>query len=425
MLRTIVVSFALLIAIVAALWNPFGAAMAYAWHAIFQPSEFPGVSVPNLSFVLGVILVARAVMSGMLPNVTHPIAAGTILFLSTGVIAQVNAIQPDIGWYWVSYFVKQALVCCFFITIINSEHRLFIAVLVIGASLGAPAAKAGLMSLVSGGTRYSQGYGNIFIDSNGYALASAMIIPLLIAVVNSIPLNVPGRWIIRNGFFLTIALCAYTSVSLFSRGALLAMITIALTYIALRNRGRIKTLAAIVIISMGAMNFIEMPKGYMDRMETITTYKEVDDKSALSRLHFWEVAVKMAQDHPLGVGMFQYADNYDQYDSSNGYYGRQRSVHSSHFQVLAEQGFVGFFVWVSLFIYALHVCFRVRTNAQTHFKNLPTGIRLESIAVGLMASMLAFIVGGSFIAAALNDLTWFVFALVGALDRLERQLITV
>jgi hypothetical protein len=42
-------------------------------------------------------------------------------------------------------------------------------------------------------------------------------------------------------------------------------------------------------------------------------------------------------------------------------------------------------------------------------------------ANGLMTSMIAFLVGGSFIALALNDLTWLTFALVAALDRLSRQ----
>ena len=36
--------------------------------------------------------------------------------------------------------------------------------------------------------------------------------------------------------------------------------------------------------------------------------------------------------------------------------------------------------------------------------------------------MVAFIVGGSFIALALNDLTWVTFAILAALDLLSRQM---
>jgi len=40
-------------------------------------------------------------------------------------------------------------------------------------------------------------------------------------------------------------------------------------------------------------------------------------------------------------------------------------------------------------------------------------------ANGLSASMMAFLVGGSFIALALNDVTWLTFAFLAALDRLS------
>ena len=41
-------------------------------------------------------------------------------------------------------------------------------------------------------------------------------------------------------------------------------------------------------------------------------------------------------------------------------------------------------------------------------------------ANALMTSMSGFIVGGSFLALALNDLTWLTFALVAALDRISQ-----
>jgi hypothetical protein len=38
-----------------------------------------------------------------------------------------------------------------------------------------------------------------------------------------------------------------------------------------------------------------------------------------------------------------------------------------------------------------------------------------------MVSMVGFMVGGSFLALALNDLTWLTFALLAALDRWSRD----
>jgi hypothetical protein len=48
---------------------------------------------------------------------------------------------------------------------------------------------------------------------------------------------------------------------------------------------------------------------------------------------------------------------------------------------------------------------------------------LFTMANALTVSMCGFIVGGSFIAGMLNDLTWLTFALVAALDRLSARMI--
>ena len=50
----------------------------------------------------------------------------------------------------------------------------------------------------------------------------------------------------------------------------------------------------------------------------------------------------------------------------------------------------------------------------------PAAARFYStFANGLMASIVAFLVGGAFLAQALNDLNWMTFALVAILDRLS------
>ena len=66
------------------------------------------------------------------------------------------------------------------------------------------------------------------------------------------------------------------------------------------------------------------------------------DDSQAGRLHFWEVAVTMANDRPLvGVGHRGYERSYNRYDFSKGSYGTDRAVHSSWFGVLAELGYPG------------------------------------------------------------------------------------
>jgi hypothetical protein len=56
--------------------------------------------------------------------------------------------------------------------------------------------------------------------------------------------------------------------------------------------------------------------------------------------------------------------------------------------------------------------------------SLGTGILPDlthPISIGMILSLVAFLVGGAFIALSLNDLTWYTFSFVAALDRLSRH----
>ena len=139
---------------------------------------------------------------------------------------------------------------------------------------------------------------------------------------------------------------------------------------------------------------------------------------AADLLHFWRVAVRMVEANPFGVGLRQYDSAYDDYDDSGGLFGPKRSVHNSHLQVLSELGYAGFVVWVATFGYALTVGLRIRFAATTLAGLTDEERRFYvSMATALLASMCAFIVGGTFIAAANNELTWLTFAGLAALQR--------
>src|SRR5262249_26774599 len=149
----------------------------------------------------------------------------------------------------------------------------------------------------------------------------------------------------------------------------------------------------------------------------IETYQEIGDNSAISRLHFWRVAVSMALDRPLcGIGLWGYGSAYNSYDFLHGKYGYKRAVHSSHFQVLAEMGFPGATVWIWLFVYTYLILFRIRVRSRNPHMSVEESCFFFTLANAMIASITAFLVGGSFVASALNDLTWLTFVLVVALD---------
>ena len=421
-MRTLLVFAILIPGVIAALMNRFAALLLYLWFALFRPQEWMWFDVTRwrLSLILGILLVGPSIVMGVFPNLTHPLSLGGLLFLVCALLGQLNAFNPAIGWMWLDFFARLLTVSLLAVTLINTGRRYFLTLLVIACSFGFHAAKAGLAVVLGFGTvRFAEGAPGAFADNNGYAVGMAMIAPLLMCCG-----QILERRALRLGFYTAGVLCIFGVIGTYSRGGFLAIAVGALVFAMLQRR-RLLAVLVLVILAVPVGYFIQLSRGFSDRLETIQTYEEVGDASAMGRLHFWNVAVKMARDYPLGLGFFNYGSAYDAYDDSGGRFGRARSVHSSHFQVLAETGFPGAVVWVTMFSWALWVLFRIRRTAMRSQTLTPPDRRLfVSASTGLVASMVAFLVGGAFVSMALNDLTWISFALVAALDRLFQQAIS-
>jgi putative inorganic carbon (hco3(-)) transporter len=436
MLRTLFVVLILIPGLAAAVASRYYALLLYLWYSLFRPQDWLWIDITKLrlSLIMSLLVViprgwlmsdalqSRSVKERLAaeawPNVTHPLTIGMVVFFITSIVAQFSAVDQKLGFTWLDYLWRVFLVGMVAVSLVNTRDRFFAVVAVIAASLGFHSTKAGITSLLGGGVRFDQGLGGAFIDNNGYAMAIVMILPFLVAVGQ----NAPSKWL-RWLFLATVPFSIYTVVSTFSRAGFLAVAAVVLLFAALQRR-RFLALGAVILAAAAVFVVVPMPSGYLDRLQTIQTYQEVGEESALSRLHFWRVAVEMVKVHPEGIGLRNYDPTYDQYDFSGGHFGTGRSVHSSHFEVLAENGIAGIVTWILLFVYAFFVCARIRARSR-HVALSPDDQRFYfTMANGLMVSMVGFLVGGAFIALSLNDLTWLTFAMVAALDRISAKALT-
>lgn len=416
MLRLVLVSGIFAIGLIGGIRSRFGALLLYVWFALFRPLDWMWVDVSRFrpSLILGLLVVVPCLFTGVMPVLSHPISIGALVFVGSALVAQVDAVNPEAGWYWLDFMAKLILVCLLGIRLTNTRRRVLLLVSVIAFSLGFHATKAGWAALIRGGSRYMEGVGGAFDDNNAYALGTVMLLPFLIAVAQ----NAPSRWT-RRGVALMVPLAIVTVVSTFSRGALVALSAGSLILILLQRR-RVVLLACAAVLLPALVFVTPLPRGYVDRMATIQTYEQVEDNSALGRLHFWRVALNMAADHPLGVGLWNFQANYDRYDFLNGRFGTYRQSHNSHLQALTETGWLGGAAWVMLFVAAFASARRTRRVAIARDDQF-----LFTMSNAMLASMGAFLVGGSFVSMALNDLTWLTFVVVASLDRLADQPATV
>lgn len=434
MLRSLLVLAVLVPGLFAALMDGYAGLLMYLWFALFRPQDWLWIDITSLrlSMVLGIVMLGRSLLSGFVPNITHPLTLGIALMVCSSVITQTSAVRPDIGWIWIDFFVRLALSCTMLVALARDARRLYGVLAVICLSLGFHATKAGLAFLLTGGgTRFDDGLSGAFVDNNGYALGTVMILPMLLVTAQNIELVYNGRYLnwVRRGLYATVPLCVFTVLGTYSRGGFLAFSAALLTFIMLQRR-RFTALAGLIAFFTLLLAVVPLPQQYVDRLSTIRTFNEKtsdDDpegakESAKSRTHFWQVGIVMAMNRPLGVGIKQYEAAYDRFDFLHGRYGHKRAIHSAHLQVLAELGFFGAFLWVLMFAWAYFSCMRVRGRAADERLRPEHRRFLLTAANGLIASMAGFIIGGSFLSLAYNELTWLTFAMVAALDRLSVQL---
>jgi O-antigen ligase len=256
-----------------------------------------------------------------------------------------------------------------------------------------------------------------------------MTIPFIVALAQNVKLTfgfLPAAvlpWI-RGGLFASIPFSVYTIVSTFSRSGFLSLMAATLTYMMFHPR-RIRLFLTLAVL--GSLVFVvPLPRGYADRIATIQRLEEDVERPegggvTAGRFYFWGVGLRMVRDYPLGIGMRNFGSLYNSYDTV-GYFGARRDVHSSHFQVLVEQGYLGGVIWVFMLGYTMLIAYRVRRRSRTPGLPQEQSQLMHTLSLAMIVSTAGFVVGGSTVSIALNDLTWLTFALAASLDIISRKL---
>lgn len=419
MLRTI---FVLVIAAVGAVYafqGAFYGLLFYLWVAYFRPEQWVWndfIKNLNLSYIAGICVVASTFVSR--ERWPFNLRVGVLaLFVLQTLLSVLFAARPDLAWSNWYDFVKISVIGYLIVVLVTDTSRFRIVLLVIALSLAFEGAKQGWLELL----RHPGGLNNNplpnFGDNNGVAAGMTMLVPLLTALAAT----AERRWE-RMAHYLLAFGVLYRGVSTYSRGGVLAALALGLVYV-LRSSRRAIALVGIVIAMVIVVP--AMPDAFWQRMQTITTstteaeqVSANDDTSAASRLHFWSVAVSMANANPLtGVGYNLFNATYDRYDDLGGLFGHDRSVHSTWFGLLAELGYPGLLLFIAQLVLAFRACWRARKAARIG----PQYASLGAFAFGLEASLVAFCVGGTFLPFQYTEMLWHLLALSTALHLIAEQ----
>jgi probable O-glycosylation ligase (exosortase A-associated) len=284
--------------------------------------------------------------------------------------------------------------------LLTSRERIHALIWVMVISLAFFGIKGGGFTLIAGGAHRVFGpEGTMIGDNNHVAVGLLVSIPLM----NYLRME-SRHAIIRYGLLATMALTLFAVVGSYSRGALLALGAVS-GYFWLKSSNKLISGMLLAIALVTAVTF--MPASWIDRMNTIETYQQ--DTSATSRLAVWHLAWSMAVARPLvGGGFFATYSQpvVDQFVRG----GVSRAVHSIWFEVLGEHGFPTFFVWVGIIIAGAVYARRIIRQA-TGVPGLEWCVNLAKMA---QVSMIAYLVGGTFLSLSYWDYYFTILVAVSA-----------
>jgi putative inorganic carbon (HCO3(-)) transporter len=406
-IRTVLVVIALTIGWGYALQGPLYAACLYLWIAYFRPESWAWSALfttLNLSYIAGAYFVIRTLLSGVRLRFDLRTVL-LLLFLGQAFVSAWFGLNRDYSMGYLQEFAKVIIVSVLLTNVIQTRADLRLVLIVISLSLGFEAGKQGWAQLVLNPGARNDNLVPFLGDNNMVAVGMAMLIPIIGALATT-----STGWQKRAFQFLNVGVM-YRALSTYSRGGFLSIGAVSAIWF-WRSPHKLKTLCAVVIAA--ALILPVLPQQFWDRMSTIDAPADARDNSQQGRLHFWQVAVAMANDWPLnGVGHSGYQHAYNQYDWTEGRFSTDRAVHSAWFGVLAELGYPGLVLFVLIVFNAMRACRRVRLAAKRGEIDEPLG----AYAVGFESALVAFIVGGSFVSFQYCEMLWHFFALSIALER--------
>ena len=407
--------------------------LTYWWFSIFRPQDWIYIDITSIRLPLlaTAIFFLPAIFRGDKPFVKDSLVVMMLLLyffmiiaaLTVGCSSTYKTIEP------ISYMGLLIFAIMLSVGVIKNQKTLLYWIVVVTLSVGFFAGKAGVVAMLAGG-QVNYGATNLkglFSGSNAFAMGTASMLFLMVflflqAFNRKTLAFFPGviskyKLLLKIALFVIVVGSAFNIVSLYSRGsALAAGGGFLVFYLLSSNKIRIG-LYLIPFLVVGAV-LIPVPEGYGDRLGSSFEQSDDLDSSAASRPHFWKTAVLMVNTYPLGVGPGCYREFYNEFDDSAGMYGLYRDVHSSHFQMWAENGYIGLLLWLGLFLLTYKRLFKLRSVIKLNVNHIDNPLFYKQLVDALIASQTVFIVGGGFYSLAYTDLIWFFWGVTVSITKL-------
>lgn len=415
-IRDIIVLTLLAASLPVCFFRPFFGILMWEIVAFMNPHRFAfgGASYTPVAFLIAVPTLAGFVVfsPGWKRFFSREVCLIAILWLWFTLTTFRNTQMPEFAYFaddtwnrW-KFVSKILLMTVATIAVVNRWDRFRWLLLVISGSFGLFVLKAiPFMIATRGSFRLYGPEGSMVADNNDLGLALNMTLPMFFFLARMDP-NPKIRWLMGILVIATIPSVFFT----YSRGALVGLAVI-LFLMVMRLRQRLVLIPLLVLA--GVFAAFLTPQKWQQRMD-ITKQGALLDDSAASRLNAWHYCWNLAVDYPLTGGGFEAFTP----ELFTRYAPNPMDVHGPHsiyFGVLAEHGFIGLFLYLSLIGSSFLTLRWIRKYARVSGDD-----RAADYASMLSFSIVGFLVSGAFLGRAYFDYFFALVACAAALKRLCR-----
>lgn len=422
--------------------RPYLGILVWSWIGYMNPHRLAYGFAHNMPFaqIIAVVTVLALLFSKEPKKI--PLTGLTVawfIFIAWLIIATQFAIYPADANVYLGSVLKIQFVTVLTLMLITDQRRMEQLLWVIVLSIGYFAVKGGIFTLVTGGSSRVYGPpGGMIEENNSLALATLMIIPLM--------LYLRGRATRKSVRWLLLFMVLMSAVSVLgsqSRGAVVAGSMLAFFF---WLKSRRKLLTAVVLCAIVPPLVVFMPESWHERIGTMTADNKADvsdiesmrvrggsvalsppipsrdrlgywprDFSALGRVNAWNYAINIASSRLTGGGFESW--NPETFQEYAPIVEEVQGGHSIYFSVLADSGWPG----LILFLLILTMTWRCAGRTGKAAAAIEEVRWISDLTRMIQLSMVAYCVAGAFLSLAYFDLPWHMISIVLLCEQMVKQ----